>query len=44
MKLKTGFDIKNIYEVNLIEGQKEKVNIENIEFKPFEIKTFLIDV
>ncbi|MCD6408560.1 hypothetical protein J7L87_05885, partial [bacterium] len=43
-KLKTGFDIKNIYEVNLIEEEKKKVNIENIEFKPFEIKTFLIEV
>jgi len=44
VKLKTGFDIKNIYEVNLIEEEKKKVNIENIEFKPFEIKTFLIEV
>jgi len=44
VRIKPSFGIKNAYEVNLIEKQKRRVDIGNLEFKPFEIKTILIEV
>jgi alpha-mannosidase len=41
IKIQLSFPVKKIYEVNLIEENKKEIDGEQIQFSPFEIKTFL---
>ncbi|MGN1194232.1 MAG: alpha-mannosidase, partial [Acutalibacteraceae bacterium] len=42
--LQTSFSFKNAKEVNLVEEGGRKVDISNLKFKPFEIKTVMLEL